>query len=407
MKSNCYEAFHDLIPQQKNSMMYRSDRNMEGTASSERLFQHIFESLTIGLMVLNKKGEIIAFNLAAERMTGMAFRLGHGRHFEVAFGAAYFSIPKLDFAYFSKIKEVTTIEIQLCGEDKAIKNIRITTLPLDSAIDNTIGWALMLQDITQLKKLEDDANRNGRLAAMGEMAVQIAHDIRNPLGSIELFASLLQRDLEGLEESQKLAEHISSGVKSINNIVANLLRFIKPDHRPDLKAIDLHQPIKDSLFFTEHLIGSRNSIELCTDFYPRQLFISGDAELLTQVSLNLILNAIQAMPAGGRLSVSTRMTYDEQGKQIAQMKIADTGCGISQANLSRIFDPFFTTRKNGTGLGLSIVHNITKAHGGHIDIASVESTGTTCSVTFPIQKPLMSDDASIYTSASGGEKTWR
>jgi signal transduction histidine kinase len=109
--------------------------------------------------------------------------------------------------------------------------------------------------------------------------------------------------------------------------------------------------------------------------------------LLSQVILNLNLNAIQAMPDGGKLSLSTRQLSDPQGHEIAEIRFTDTGCGIPQQHMARVFDPFFTTKKRGTGLGLSIVHNIIQAHGGNIDIQSLPHKGTECIVTFPLWRP--------------------
>jgi signal transduction histidine kinase len=236
----------------------------------------------------------------------------------------------------------------------------------------------------RMKKVQEQAKRAGRLAAMGEMAVKIAHEIRNPLGSIELFASLLQKELEDNADLKPLCGHICSGVKRIDNIISNLLLFIRPEQTPEMQVLDVHESLKDSLFFAEHLIHTNTGIDVVTHFGDRPLKINGDSQLLSQVSLNLILNALQAMPDGGRLTISTGTCDNVHGNEIAEIRYADTGCGIPQKNLSKIFDPFFTTKKKGTGLGLAIVHHITESHGGTIDINSSESQGTECIVSLPL-----------------------
>jgi len=241
----------------------------------------------------------------------------------------------------------------------------------------------------RMKKVQEQANRAGRLAAMGEMAVKIAHEIRNPLGSIELFASSLQKELEDNAELKPLCEHICSGVKRIDNIVSNLLLFIRPEQTPDMKIMDIHESLKDSLFFAEHLIHSNTGIKVITDFADRPLRIYGDPQLLSQVFLNLILNALQAMPDGGRLTISTCACDDVHGNEMTEIRFADTGCGIPAENLSKIFDPFFTTKKKGMGLGLAIVHHITETHGGTIDINSSHSQGTECIVSLPLWQPTV------------------
>jgi signal transduction histidine kinase len=140
------------------------------------------------------------------------------------------------------------------------------------------------------------------------------------------------------------------------------------------------------------MISPDSSISVETAFASRPLSINGDPELLSQIVLNLILNAIQAMPDGGKLKMSTRLIADSRGHEMAEIRFADSGCGIPRKNLARIFDPFFTTKNRGTGLGLSIVHNITQAHGGNIDIQSWPAKGTECIVTFPLCRPA--DDQS-------------
>jgi signal transduction histidine kinase len=256
--------------------------------------------------------------------------------------------------------------------------------PIFSKTGKKIGTALTLQDsIQQNRKSDDQAGRTGRLAAMGEMAVQIAHEIRNPLGSIGLFASVLEKDLEGFEELKAIAGHISSGVNSINTIISNLLLFIQPNQKAKMQALDVHEPLKDSLFFADHIFEANDAITVITEFGSTPMVIDGDSELLKQIALNLILNAIQAMPDGGVLTISTRK-IESKGREFAEIRFADTGCGISEADQAKIFDPFFTTKTRGTGLGLTIVHNITKIHGGDIDIRSTEAAGTECIITLPL-----------------------
>ena len=131
-------------------------------------------------------------------------------------------------------------------------------------------------------------------------------------------------------------------------------------------------------------MDAQNIVEVETALADHPLEIRGDQELLKQIFLNLILNAIQAMSKGGRLRISTRKIIRPDSTQWAEICLNDTGCGIAAADLSKVFDPFYTTRNKGTGLGLTIVHNITKMHGGGIDITSCEGDGTECIVTLPL-----------------------
>ena len=232
----------------------------------------------------------------------------------------------------------------------------------------------------------EKAVRNDRLTAMGEMAVKIAHEIRNPLGSIELFATILKKELDDFGELRTIAEHISSGVQSINNIISNILMFMRPEQMPDFKPVDICNILDDSLFFSRHIIKSNSSIEVIKRYASTSLMMPGDSELLKQMSLNIILNAIQAMPDGGTLRVSCIKVANDKERNCVEIRFTDTGTGISKEDMPKIFDPFFTTKKKGTGLGMSIVNNIINVHGGTIKINSPKSNGTECIVTLPIME---------------------
>lgn len=349
-----------------------------------RYMAHIFESIPTGLVALDPDGNIVNFNPTAEKITGLAAEDVLGQTFDGVFKADSFLNPALNIKDILNTKETTEIKTKLVPANRRNHlHLSVAISPLTSVSDGKIGTVLSLTDITRVQNLELQAKRTGRLAAMGEMAARIAHEIRNPLGSIELFSTMLIADLQEFEELKTLAEHISAGVKSINNIVSNLLLFMRPDQQLDEQVLDIHEALKDSLFFARHLLDAQDGIEVQTELAAETLFIKGDLELLKQVFLNLILNAIQAMPDGGRLQISSHKTSGLQSAPWAEVHLVDNGCGIAKADLLKIFDPFHTTRKKGTGLGLTIVHNIIKMHGGSIDIIS-SAEGTKCVVSLPV-----------------------
>ncbi|MDY6986505.1 MAG: ATP-binding protein [Thermodesulfobacteriota bacterium] len=351
----------------------------------ESYLHNILESLTVGVVVIDMKGNITTFNRSAESITGLISQEVVGKNFDELLGINFFQDLQLHFESLKDIEEHKKLETVIYSECGAPTHLSLSISPLRTPQREKTGIVLGLQDITQMKRFEDEANRTSRLSAMGEMAAKMAHEIRNPLGTIELFASTLMKDLQDNSESMSLAEHISSGVKSINSIICNLLLFIRPEQKAEFKCIDVHVPLKDSLFFSKHLMDSTKKIDLVTTFASEPIMVQGDQELLKQTYLNLILNAIQSMPNGGRLTISTRKVEHRQGlSQSAQIRFTDTGTGIPRVAMDRIFDPFFTTRTRGTGLGLSIVHNIMKLHEGTIDVHSTEMSGTSCIVTLPL-----------------------
>jgi PAS domain S-box-containing protein len=361
------------------------ERSSESPLSVNSELYSIIESIPTGVVALDVEGKIVTFNRAAEQITGFKADRVQGKSFDGVFKPDYFQNSELTFKNLAQTEKTTEIKTQFNRKGKNRVHLSLAVSPVAATPEGKIGTVLSLRDITRLNKLEEQANRTGRLAAMGEMAVRIAHEIRNPLGSIELFSTMLEKDLEDYEELKELAEHISSGVKSINNIVSNLLLFIRPDQQPDRQVLDVHEALKDSLFFAGHLLDAQNIIEVETELADQPLPIRGDLELLKQVFLNLILNAIQALSRGGRLRISTRKITRQYNTHWAEIRLSDNGCGIATADLSKIFDPFYTTRNKGTGLGLTIVHNITKMHNGSIDITSCEGDGTECIVTLPLR----------------------
>jgi PAS domain S-box-containing protein len=345
---------------------------------------YILESIPTGIIALDNQGRIVIFNRTAERITGFAAERVLGTAFNGVFKPDYFQNSAGIFKDILKIEKTAEIKTKWSRNQRNNVYLKIAISPVTALPEGKIGTVLSLTDVTRMQNLEMQANRTGRLTAMGEMAVRIAHEIRNPLGSIELFSTMLMDDLKEYEDLKTLAEHISSGVKSINNIVSNLLLFVRPDQQLDQQVLDIHEALKDSLFFAGHLFDAHDGIEVVTEMSDENLFIQGDLELLKQVFLNLILNAIQAMSAGGQLRISSHKIDSQEGTDWAEVHLCDTGCGIDQTDLQKIFDPFFTTRKKGTGLGLTIAHNIIKMHGGSIDISSHTAEGTQCIVSLPL-----------------------
>jgi PAS domain S-box-containing protein len=269
-------------------------------------------------------------------------------------------------------------------EDRRIK-IRVSASPVHDPAGAQLGTVLIVQDITELKQLEEEAERNDRLRAMGEMAAGIAHEIRNPLASIELFASILKKDSEGDTEKMRLADHIVSGVKNMDRIISSLLLFAKSPE-PSLQQCNINDLLRDILESRADL-QAPNTINIQCSYCNKEPLAQGDKELLKQVFLNFIHNAVQAMPKGGDLKLHIEKNKspdnDTYHRHFITTTISDTGVGISSEDRENIFNPFFSTKDKGTGLGLAIAHNIVKAHQGTIDVTSQKGKGTTFTVNLP------------------------
>jgi signal transduction histidine kinase len=230
----------------------------------------------------------------------------------------------------------------------------------------------------ELAAANAELQRAQRLQAMGEMAVQLAHEIRNPLGSIELFASMLASRLRSRPDLVNLTEQIVTGVQYLNTIVTNMLTFTKVS-RPQFTTFDLNQMIDETLLFFEPVCRQRN-VRASRRGTSQAVAIEADVDMLRQMLINLMMNGLQAMPEQGQLIVRSRV----RDSQAAVLDVEDTGIGISEENLSKIFDPFFTTNEKGTGLGLSLVHQIVQKHNGTITAESRFGRGTRFHITLPL-----------------------
>jgi signal transduction histidine kinase len=220
--------------------------------------------------------------------------------------------------------------------------------------------------------------RTRRLAAMGEMAAKIAHEIRNPLGSMAILATILERELTHDSEKRKLAEHITKGVKTLDNLLSNMLLFASaPGAR--LKQVELREVIEESLLLTK---GHEKKGVSIKGWYEGRTVIMADPGQLRQLFLNIFLNSLDAMEDGGNLTIRTRL--DEEMTDFIRIEIKDTGKGIPKDHLDRIFDPFFSTKDRGTGLGLAIVSAVINAHNGSIDVRSEPGEGTAILIRLPL-----------------------
>lgn len=249
------------------------------------------------------------------------------------------------------------------------------------ATDSLQGIIVLMRDITEMHRLQSVANRNDRMKALGEMAAMVAHEIRNPLGGIKGFASLLQRDLQDQPQLQQLASQIVEGTDNLNRLVTNVLNYARPIQAAmimtDLISLvaEIVQHVRADASLDQNI-----SIEMNTELASLQIPV--DVALFKSALLNLIVNAIQAMPQGGTITVSLGLKGEE-----AIIKIADTGVGIAPEHLKKLFSPFFTTKVTGNGFGLAEVDQVIRAHGGVIEVDSVLNQGTVFTIKLP-QKPF-------------------
>jgi signal transduction histidine kinase len=228
----------------------------------------------------------------------------------------------------------------------------------------------------------EQMKRADRLASIGEMAAGIAHEIKNPLAGIAGVIQVLKKDQTVGDQKRAVLEEVLSQVERMDKAVRNLLSFARPPE-PKMTLVDINELISKLLEFLAPQFA-KNAISAERKLSPGLPWLTLDPDLIQQALINIALNAIQAMPEGGRFTVETKSTKPAgENSGSVEVVFSDTGKGISPENLSRIFNPFFTTRQQGTGLGLSITQRIIEQHGGEISVMSSSGKGASFTITFP------------------------
>ncbi|MCC8190117.1 MAG: PAS domain-containing protein [Planctomycetes bacterium] len=291
------------------------------------------------------------------------------------------------------------VEIRLVDATGRTRYFSASASPVRSAPDDgdarTVGAVLIFSDQTAIRELEDRANRQDRLAALGEMAAGVAHEIRNPLGGIELYASSLRRKFPEDSGEYATCGKIIAAATSLNRIVSDMLTLTRgrPPHRR--KALGGQVPRSAVDLAARELAEREVQAELAPDDPGRTWVL--DPDQLVQACLNVILNAAQVTEPGGTIRIASAEGVAADGKPWLDLYFADEGPGIPEAAKAKIFDPFFTLRKDGTGLGLAIVHKIIEDHGGSIDVMDNVPRGTRVRFRLPAAAP---DPASADPSDS-------
>lgn len=318
----------------------------------------VLESLDSAVVMIDPACRILLFNPAAEKVYGVSAGDVLGKDYAEVFGeGAGDHLPLI---------ETLQRGLHLSGHEKywkvagRQKPIGYTTCVVRDAHGKGLGAVEISTDLTEIKRLQAQMQHAQVLAAMGEMAATVAHEIRNPLAGIGGFAGLLERDLALDDPRRTLVRKIVQGVASLNKIVSNLLVYTRPmEMQP--QRVNLVEWMEDILRYAElEIQAGGKDIRIERDYGFAKLEGVIDPEKFQQVFLNLLLNAIQAIPESGTVTVSAHL----DGQSFLRIGVRDSGTGIPAEALDKIFNPFFTTKEQGTGLGLAIVQRIVHLHGG-------------------------------------------
>jgi len=362
--------------------LQRADAQLQRASSDladmQAFSRHVVDSLQSGLLTTDLDGIVATFNRAAEAITGIPAARAFGcravdvlqlpQSLESLFGPAE-TRPKqtrLEYGY----RRSDGLEIEL----------GLSTAPLMTPRGET-GFILTFQDVTESRKLEREARVQQRLAAVGEMAAGIAHEIRNPLASMSGSIQILRQELPLTDEQGQLMDIVLRESERLNETIRSFLAYARPQ-RQAMTHMDVRQVITDTATLLQNSSERSETHRIAVNAPREAVWFQADEGQIRQIVWNLATNGLRAMPQGGCLTLSVAPPTDDEPQVV--ISVADEGVGIAPEALDGIFQPFRGGFSRGTGLGLSIVHRIVSDYAGEVRVTSTKGTGTTVVVKFPV-----------------------
>lgn len=389
----------------ENARLYRELHLKAAEFDRLRVFnEHILESLDDGLLVVGGDGGVVRWNHALERIYGLRRGEAVGRSLELLFDAPV--VAAVNAARAASPNGGTEFRVPISprgggrGGERLLVNI--TTVPmLPMPGREWAGTIVMFEDVTARAQLEEQLRLSERMASLGLLAAGVAHEVNTPLTGISSYTQMLLESADPEDPQRAVLEKIEKQTFRAARIVNGLLNLSRPTPADDSErtVVDLNAVAADVLSLLEHQFD-KGRVRVRRELAEAPVTVVGFEFKLQQVFLNLFLNARDAMPSGGWLTVATRL---EGGRAVAE--ISDTGAGVPPEHLERIFDPFFTTKPHGkgTGLGLSIAYGIVQEHDGSIHCDSTVGQGTRFVMRFAAAAEQPSPAAGYAPPARGGD----
>jgi two-component system, NtrC family, sensor histidine kinase HydH len=336
---------------------------------------NLVEKMPMGLVALDSRHHIAMMNQSASAILHLSVSEAPGKQ-----GADF--LPPVLTAFITELADNDQLmdrQIECPLADGRVVPLEVSATRLLDETCTSFGVILLFKDLSEVNALRNEIARTQRLVTVGRLAAGVAHEIRNPLSSIKGFATYFKERYVNEPQDQQIAGIMIQEVDKLNRVVSQLLEFARPIEIMK-KWVRITPIVENALKLVEQKAEDRK-IEIKTEYsaQSRDGFI--DPDRISQVLLNLFLNAIEAMPDGGILTVSVGKTPDAPAVAIT---VADTGVGIEADHIGHIFDPYYTTRPAGTGLGLAIVYNVIEAHRGEIAVQSEVNRGTQMHIRLPL-----------------------
>ena len=362
-----------------NGRLFRSlSEKAEELRELKEYNESILESLDSGIVVLDLDGRIVRWNRAMESLDGRRRLAVLGRTLDAVFPSAFLEALRGSLVVGDHEEIAHIYKLHLPSADGRSLMVNVSIAPFQNSPGDRVGTILILDDVTARVRLEEQLQHAEKMASVGLLAAGVAHEVNTPLAGISSYTQLLRGQLEEADPRQQVLEKIEKQSFRAAKIINGLLNFSRSSGT-EFERVDVNKAVQDVLSLVEHqLDGSR--IRVRRELAESLPSVRGNENRIQQVFFNLILNARDAMPSGGWLTLATSCTEDT-----VIVEVKDTGHGIRREHIRRIYDPFFTTKGigQGTGLGLSVSYGIVQEHGGAIFVDSTPGQGTTFQVALP------------------------
>lgn len=338
--------------------------------------ENVVESMADGLISLDREGRIVTLNRQAGEILGAARGSFEGTKIADVLGRGLEEI--LDPAGGSAVVREKEMDIRR-GDSDGRTPISVSVAPLKDEKGQEMGSVLLIKDLREIRDLQEKVHRSEHLASLGRLAAGVAHEIRNPLSSIRGFSQYFAKRFKGQSEEEGYASVMVKEVDRLNRVITELLDFAGPKeprrepHSPESIAEHALKLLAPDL--------AARKVDVVKEYEPGLPAVSVDRDQISQVFINILLNAVESMDGGGTIRVNLKKSGSPQ---ILEIGIADTGPGIPEEDREKVFEPFFSRKKKGTGLGLAIVHQIIESHGGDISVESRPGEGTLFRIHLPL-----------------------
>jgi len=338
--------------------------------------ESVFEALQEGVLILDPDGKITFVNHSASRIFGIDPAKSIGQSLSK-------TVRGLDWKKLADPGRIVSRDMEILYPEQRFLNIYLS--PMRGEVENDehlLGYVLLVRDTTRLRKQAEENVESEKLNALTLLAAGVAHEIGNPLNSLDIHLQLLERKLKKLPEDDQvdLKHHLHTAqgeIRRLDTILKQFLQAIRPT-QPERDAAQLHDLLRNTLTLLEPELEERH-VKVSLDLAENTPLLNLDGNQIQQALYNLLKNAFQALPAsGGQIDILTRVTDYEM-----TLTIRDHGSGISPEVMGSIFEPYSSTKKSGTGLGLLIVRRIVREHGGEIELDSIAGEGTTVTISLP------------------------